>query len=128
MDAVNTGGPATARRRSSESAKTAISWPAFRRPIPATSAGSDFRRTSESSRQTAVATMWRVRRRPAKEQLCSRDAPSAVGAEGTFAFGMSHGVENRKRGMFAIGGTRLVASRTASRSRVHLSTELSEHS
>ena len=75
-----------------------------------------------------MATMWRVRRHPVKERLCSRDAPSVGGAEGTFEFAMSHGVENRKRGTFAIGGTRLVASRTASRSRVHPLTKLSEYS
>ena len=75
-----------------------------------------------------MATMWRVRRRPAKELLCSRDAPSAGGAEGTFAFGMSRDVENRKPGMFAIAVTRLAARRTASRSRAHPLTEQSEHS
>ena len=75
-----------------------------------------------------MATMWLVRPRPAKERPCSRDARSAGGAEGTFAFGMSRDVENRKRGMFAIGGTRLAASRTVSRLRAHPLTELSEYS
>ena len=62
------------------------------------------------------------------EQLCYRDAPCADGAEGTFAFAMSHGVEKSERGMFAIGGTRLEASRTASRLRARPLTKLSEHS
>ena len=35
-----------------------------------------------------MATRWRARRRPAKERRCCRDAPSAGGADSTFAFGM----------------------------------------
>ena len=128
MDAVNIGRPATAGRRSSESARTAIGWPAFRRPIRLTSVGSDFRRTSESFRQTAMATMWLVPPRPVKERPCFRGARSAGGAEGTFEFAMSRGVENRKPGMFAIGDTRLVVSRIANRLRARPLTKPSEHS
>jgi hypothetical protein len=75
-----------------------------------------------------MATMSRVRRRPAKERLYCRDAPSAGGAEGTFAFVMSRGVENEKRGTSAIGGTRLAANRIASRLRARPLTKPSEHS
>ena len=53
-----------------------------------------------------MATKWRVHRRREKERLCCKDAPSAVDAEGIFAFDMSRGEESRKPGMFAIARTR----------------------
>src|SRR5450631_2099837 len=92
--------------------------------IPATSVGRDIKRTSKSSRPTVVDTKWRAPRRHEKGRRCCKDAQCAVDAEGTSVSDMPRDAEGRKPGTFAIVGTLLVASQTASRLQGRPSTRL----
>ena len=76
---------------------------ASRTLIPATSVGSGFKRISGSSRATVADTKWRARRRRAKGRRSCRDAPSAVGAEGTSVSDMGRDEAGSKPGTSVIG-------------------------
>jgi hypothetical protein len=67
MVADNISGPSMARSTSRESASWVTGSLAFQMLILATSVGSDFKRTSRSSRPTVAHTRWRVHRRREKE-------------------------------------------------------------
>jgi recombinase len=111
-----------AKGRSRESVNTVIGSLAFRTLIPAISVGSNFNRTSESSRPTVVHMKWHAHRRRGKGPRYCKGAPSAVDVEGTSVSDTPRGEEGRKPGMSAIVATPLVASRTASRSQDRQST------